>query len=537
MFAAITNILKQTASFVCAVLSSNTRACLLRSYENIGMPELLYDSCKIWEACRATCAATRFFDPITIGPYQQRFVDGAFQHNNPISMVYREASYLWPSRVEDAVLVSTGTGRAPAPVLEGNIIDVMDALKNIALETESTADDFFADHRSMASKDLLYRFNAYPGLTEVGLDEYNQSRKIADATHAYMSTGETRRQWENCLQKLRNDDCNKNMYDAIEKGDLSRLKEALEEGADIEADNGKPLRNASLKGHAGMVKILLCRGAAINSQGETKQTALHIAAALGNTAAIAVLLEHGPNVDARDIDELTALHYVCSIGNEEIAKLLLDYRADIEAISDPNNMTPLQVAASLGSAQLVKLLLDRGANINALGNPGQSALQWAVVFGHKSVLEILLDHKPNVNMRNNQFIGEWKDGIEEIFEVDLMPLHSAAYFGDGPMVRTLLDHGAHINATTGAKHHLQHFRTTTSLHLAMLCHHTSAARATHTATVALLIERGADLRAKDFEGYTPLERGERVANKENHPAKHIAAALTSLLREALSRKH
>lgn len=180
--------------FVCAILSSNTRACLLRSYENARVPELLYDSCKIWEACRATSAATRFFDPIAIGPYQQQFIDGALRKNNPIQMMYREASLLWPGRIEDAVFVSIGTGRAPSPILEGNVVDVVQALTNIALETESTADDFLTDHITMTDRGLLYRFNVSHGLIDVGLDEYKETRRIADATHAYMSMQETRQQ-------------------------------------------------------------------------------------------------------------------------------------------------------------------------------------------------------------------------------------------------------------------------------------------------------------------------------------------------------
>ncbi|KAK0703246.1 hypothetical protein B0T26DRAFT_680951 [Lasiosphaeria miniovina] len=37
----------------------------------------LLDSTTTWQACRATSAATTFFDPIAIGPFGEEFVDGA----------------------------------------------------------------------------------------------------------------------------------------------------------------------------------------------------------------------------------------------------------------------------------------------------------------------------------------------------------------------------------------------------------------------------------------------------------------------------
>lgn len=67
---------------------------MLRSYPNDYSAELLYETCTIWEACRATSATTSFFDPITIGPYDQKFADGAVKYNNPIQLVYREAEIL-----------------------------------------------------------------------------------------------------------------------------------------------------------------------------------------------------------------------------------------------------------------------------------------------------------------------------------------------------------------------------------------------------------------------------------------------------------
>jgi len=173
-------------SFVGAILTSNSRAVVLRSYENPRMPELLYNRCTIWEACRATSAATTFFEPITIGPHGQRFADGAVRYNNPVQQVYREATNLWPQRMPTALLISIGTGSAPGPSFEGDIANIVKAMKQIVTEPQSAADDFMYDHENMVDQDLLFRFNVDQGLTDVGLEEYKKRREIADATHAYL---------------------------------------------------------------------------------------------------------------------------------------------------------------------------------------------------------------------------------------------------------------------------------------------------------------------------------------------------------------
>jgi patatin-like phospholipase/acyl hydrolase len=43
--------------------------------------------CNDMEACRATSAATSFFDPIAVGRFGEEFVDGATGANNPVREV------------------------------------------------------------------------------------------------------------------------------------------------------------------------------------------------------------------------------------------------------------------------------------------------------------------------------------------------------------------------------------------------------------------------------------------------------------------
>jgi predicted acylesterase/phospholipase RssA len=182
------------------VRANNTEPALLRSYRNPKMADILFAECKIWEACRATSAATTFFDPITIGKYGQTFIDGAVLYNNPVQLVQREASQLWPGR--KTVMVSVGTGAAPSRSFEGNLLSIVKSMKNIVAQTERTANDFFHANQEMMTERRLFRFNVTSGLEHVKLAEYEEVGAIADATQVYLDLAETCEKLGACVERL-----------------------------------------------------------------------------------------------------------------------------------------------------------------------------------------------------------------------------------------------------------------------------------------------------------------------------------------------
>lgn len=64
-------------------------------------------------------------------------------------------------------------------------------MKNILTETGRTADDFYESHLAMVNDNLLFRFNVTHGLTQIGLEEYQEVGSIADAMETYLNNGET----------------------------------------------------------------------------------------------------------------------------------------------------------------------------------------------------------------------------------------------------------------------------------------------------------------------------------------------------------
>jgi predicted acylesterase/phospholipase RssA len=186
--------------FVVTTRESNAALALIRSYNNTKRTAVLYDECKIWEACRATSAATTFFDPVQIGSRQQKFIDGAVRYNNPIQQVYNEAMDLDQSR--ETFILSIGTGSAPGKAFEGKLKDIVEAMKIIVTETEQKAQDFSDNHRNLVDDNMLFRFNVYHGLKEVGLEEYKEIPAMADATETYLDHLDTRKQLRTCVSKL-----------------------------------------------------------------------------------------------------------------------------------------------------------------------------------------------------------------------------------------------------------------------------------------------------------------------------------------------
>ncbi len=72
-------------------MKENGSPARIRSYYQSQDQDTLLRECRIWEAARATSAASTFFPSIKIGRYQQTFIDGALLNNNPIEIADDES--------------------------------------------------------------------------------------------------------------------------------------------------------------------------------------------------------------------------------------------------------------------------------------------------------------------------------------------------------------------------------------------------------------------------------------------------------------
>jgi hypothetical protein len=200
-------------SFVCATSKDSGKVVALRSYRSRREGNSRsFNRTKIWQACRATSAATTFFDPIRIGSSGQEFVDGAFGANNPVDILFEEARDLWGNEYElerkgkHMCVVSIGTGKLQSvPVHED--LKILKTLKTLATETEKTAERFHRANSWLDDNKRYYRFNVDSGLEQVGLEESGKRKDIEAATHAYIETQAVHKSILACVSNLADTTC------------------------------------------------------------------------------------------------------------------------------------------------------------------------------------------------------------------------------------------------------------------------------------------------------------------------------------------
>ncbi|CAN9248412.1 unnamed protein product [Alternaria alternata] len=191
--------------FVCATSKETSETVCLTSYRTPRGNNDLLNSVTIWEACRATSAATSFFDPIAVSWYGEEFVDGATGANNPVREVWDQAQLVWgPKPLEGKVkcLVLIGTGVPSLKAFKDDVFNIGQTLAAIATETEQTAERFRRERGLLDSTGRYHRFNVARGLEDIGLEEAKKVKEMAAATRRYISSQEVHGQMQACAGSI-----------------------------------------------------------------------------------------------------------------------------------------------------------------------------------------------------------------------------------------------------------------------------------------------------------------------------------------------
>jgi uncharacterized protein len=155
----------------------------------------------------------------------------------------------------------------------------------------------------------------------------------------------------------------------------------------------------------------------------------------------------GANLDS-------ALLQAVDRGDRASVERLLDEGANIEAVGG-NKETPLMVAVERGEAGMVKLLLERGANIHAQDESLETALAMVAHQADSELTKILLERTPTTEEKNAALLEATRsdvpvinmdapEGTDKFAETEEMSYESSTPYAE--VVNLLLDAGADIEA-------------------------------------------------------------------------------------------
>ncbi|KAI3546788.1 hypothetical protein CSPX01_04030 [Colletotrichum filicis] len=183
--------------FVTTVQTDDNELLLLRSYETRQELDKHSKQFQLWEALRATSAATTYFKEYRRG--NAGFLDGALKSNNPIFQVRQEARDQWPDR--EAFLISIGTGTKPSVPLRGNLIHLARTLTKLVTETEETWNRFKGSHKEMLKDSLLFRYSV-PELGGVDLGNHKLMGMVRTNTERHLREAATEKYVTACAKKI-----------------------------------------------------------------------------------------------------------------------------------------------------------------------------------------------------------------------------------------------------------------------------------------------------------------------------------------------
>jgi len=173
----------------------------------------------------------------------------------------------------------------------------------------------------------------------------------------------------------------------------------------------------------------------------------------------------------------TICHRAARCGDLEVLELCLMRGFDIDA-QDHYKNSPSWIALSHQRSEVLNHLLENGADADQTNKLGWTLLHQAAAEGHVTMLDIIIHHTKNINVKNTH--GE-------------TPIHLATSHGRSGCVKLLIKAGANINEVDK--------QLRTPLHY--------AAMFDKDEIIPILCENGADVDAKDYMKLSPIHHAKK----------------------------
>ena len=290
----------------------------------------------------------------------------------------------------------------------------------------------------------------------------------------------------------------RDFYDAIRQNDLKRIQSYLDAGTNPDlrdARGSTPLMHAAAIGSIDAMRLLIKAGADVNAKNGL-DTSVLVWGALDKQKA-KLLLDAGAKVNAATkLGRTPLLMAAGRPGSAETVRLMLAKGADTTA-ADVRGNTALLEAARVNDMEMIRLLAEKKVDINAGDFAGITALGHAASHSNLEAIQLLLRKGALVNVTHERAIP-MKNGV--IAASRITALMAAAPHGSFDIVKSLLDAGADVKA--------KDVRGMTPLMIAV------ASDSANPQVIRLFLDRGSDAAAKDVYGQTVRD----WAQKFNQPA-------------------
>ena len=212
-------------------------------------------------------------------------------------------------------------------------------------------------------------------------------------------------------------------FTAIENGDISKVRELLKNGTDVNSTNAEgwsALHLAVKVNNPAIVKELLSNKKinmnptlpvdSVFTDSDTKwyadgQTPLLLAAYYGYSDIVTMLLSYGADILAKDsIDDAMAIHIASAKGYYRVVEAILESAAarnskiDIVNVGDNTGTTPLMWAAMNNQVTVISILIRYKASVNMQDDDGWTPLHFAAASDSYRAVEILLNNGADANI-------------------------------------------------------------------------------------------------------------------------------------------
>ncbi len=195
------------------------------------------------------------------------------------------------------------------------------------------------------------------------------------------------------------------LIDAVISGDEEKIKALLGDKPEIDQEDmvtgGTALHWAARAGNTALCKILLSKGASVESTDKDRNTPLHYAATLASPETLKVLVDAGGNIHAKNKINRTVLFFACEASQTEIVRYLITKDASVTDV-DRLKFTPLHLAAKAGNSKIAKMLVGKGASVKARALRNTTVLHLGVESGDTATVGFLLEKDADIKRSNSK---------------------------------------------------------------------------------------------------------------------------------------